>query len=310
MPIITDYRPETFDEIIGNKDLVSLLKTIVEKARKEPKKISRVYLFHGKSGCGKTTFARILAKELGCGENTIEFDISDNRGIDDVREIKKSAQYKPLIGGDKKAYILDEIQGMTSDAQQALLKILEEPPEHIYFMLCTTQPEKLLETIRNRCKKLRVKPLSDKQMKKLVEWVAGKEEIKLSSKIIDAIVMNVEGCPRQALDIIDSVRGLDKTEAEKSIIDFAVKTPLEIINLCRALIKGEKWAIVRKLIDEIKDVDVENVRRQVLGYLAAAIKNSDKPSRQMIIAADAFRDNFFSNGKAGFILACYEALAL
>lgn len=311
MPIITDHRAKTFDEIVGNKDLISILQSIVAREKKDPGKVSKVYLFHGKSGCGKTTIARLFARELGCHEqNILEVDVSDNRGIDAVREIKKGSRYKPLIGGDKKVYILDEIQGITSDAQQALLKTLEEPPGHVYFMLCTTQPEKLLETIRNRCKKLKVKPLSDKQMKKLILGIAKKEKIEISKKVANIIIQHAEGCPRQALDILDSTRGLSKKEMMKAIGDFTVQTPLEIINLCRAIIKGERWPVIRKFIDEIKDSDVENVRRQVLGYLVAAIKNSDKPTRQMIIAADAFRDNFFSNGKSGFVLACYEAINL
>ena len=159
-PIITDHRPQTFDEVVGNKDLISVLRGMTEREKKHPGKISKTLLFFGKSGCGKTTLARLFAKEVGCSDcNIIEVDVSDNRGIDAVREIKRGARYKPIIGGEKKAYILDEFQGATMDAQQAMLKVLEEPPSHAFFLLCTTAPEKLLETIRNRCKKLKVKPL-------------------------------------------------------------------------------------------------------------------------------------------------------
>ena len=311
MPIIIDHRPKTFDEVIGNKHLVSILRSMVERERKSPGKISRAILLSGKSGCGKTTLARLFAKEVGCSDcNIIEVDAADNRGIDAIREIKRGARYKPIIGGDKKAYVLDECHGLSSDGQQAMLKILEEPPSHVFFLLCTTAPEKLLETIRNRCKKLKVKPLNDRQMERLIMEIAGKENIKLPGNIIDKIVSSAEGCPRQALDTLDTIRGLEGKDIEKAISDFSISAPLEIINLCRAMIKGEKWNIVRKLLEEIKDTDVENIRRQVLGYLTTSIKNSDKPNRQMIIAADAFRENFFSNGKAGLILACYEAVSL
>lgn len=311
MPIITDHRPQSFDEVVGNRQLVSILLSMTEREKKNPGKISRAILLHGKSGCGKTTFARLFAKEVGCSDcNIIEVDVSDNRGIDAVREIKRGARYKPIIGGEKKAYILDEFQGATGDAMAAMLKILEEPPSHVFFLLCTTAPEKLLETIKNRCKKLKVKPLSDKQMKKLVEKIANEEKIKLDDNIIDKIISNAEGCPRQALDTLDTIRGLESKDIEKAISDFSISAPLEIINLCRAMIKGEKWNIVRKLLEEIKDVDVENVRRQILGYLTSAIKNSDQPSRQMILAADSFMDNFFSNGKAGLIMSCYQAVNL
>ena len=310
-PIIIDHRPKTFDEVIGNKHLISILRSMAERERKSPGKISRAILLHGKSGCGKTTLARLFAKEVGCSDcNIIEVDVSDNRGIDAVREIKRGARYKPIIGGEKKAYILDEFQGATGDAMAAMLKILEEPPSHVFFLLCTTAPEKLLETIKNRCKKLKVKPLADRQMERLIVEIAKKENIQLSGNIIGKIVSSAEGCPRQALDTLDTIRELEEKDIEKAISDFSISAPSEIINLCRAMIKGEKWGIVRKLLEEIKDVDVENVRRQVLGYLTASIKNSDNPSKQMIIAADSFRENFFSNGKAGLVLACYEAINL
>lgn len=311
MPIITDHRPQSFDEVIGNKELVSILRSMVEGEKNAPGKISRAILLHGKSGCGKTTLARLFAKEVGCSDcNIIEVDAADNRGIDAIREIKKGARYKPIIGGDKKAYVLDECHGLSPDGQQAMLKILEEPPSHVFFLLCTTAPEKLLETIKNRCKKLKVKSLNDRQMERLITEIAEKEKIKLPGNIIDKIISNAEGCPRQALDTLDTIRGLEGKDIEKAISDFSISAPLEIINLCRAMIKGEKWSIVRKLLEEIKDGDVENVRRQVLGYLTSSIKNSDNPSKQMIIAADAFREPYFHNGKAGLILSAYEAIVL
>lgn len=311
MPIITDHRPKKLKYIIGNKNIVNILQKMAKKEIAYPGKISKTILFHGQSGCGKTTMARLFAKEIGIDkQNIIEVDISDNRGIDAVREIKKSARYKPIIGGEKKAYILDEFQGATPEAMSAMLKILEEPPAHVFFFLCTTAPEKLMGTILNRCKKLKVSPLNEKEMNRLISDIAEKEKIEIPFSVVDTITQYSEGCPRQALDILDSVRGLSLQEITDLISNSSIAAPPEIINLCRALIKGEKWNIVRKLLIEIKDTDCENVRRQILGYLTAAIRNSDKPSKQMVIAADAFRENFFSTGKGGLILACYEAINL
>ena len=147
-------------------------------------------------------------------------------------------------------------------------------------------------------------------MSKLIEQIAEKENVKISSNFLREIILSAEGCPRQALDIIDTIRDMGHKEAKKAISDFSISAPLEIINLCQAMIKGEKWNIVRKLLEDIKDVDVENVRRQVFGYLTSAMKNSDNPSRQIIVAADCFRDNFFNNGKGALIMAAYEAVKL
>ena len=143
MELYNKYRPQTPEEIYGN-DLA------IKSIRSELNKGAHVFLLTGPGGCGKTTTARVFARQLGADELSIhELNSSENRGIDSVREIMEQIRYTPLDGG-KTVYILDEMHQQTSASQNALLKVLEECPEHCYFFLCTTNPEKLIQPLKTR----------------------------------------------------------------------------------------------------------------------------------------------------------------
>jgi DNA polymerase-3 subunit gamma/tau len=163
MSLYQKYRPTKLSEILGNRETVMTLKGMFKK-----KDIPHVFLFHGSTGTGKTTIARIIATELGCAENNlIEIDMAQFRGIDTVREIRKNCQYTPL-GGGVRVYVIDECGKMTGDAQAAFLKILEDTPTHVYFMLCTTDPQSLLPTVKGRCSQFQMQLLDDEQMEQLL----------------------------------------------------------------------------------------------------------------------------------------------
>ena len=155
MPLHIDYRPADFDEILGNEETIKSIKSILARDEDRP----HAWMFVGPSGCGKTTLARIVSAALGCPPKINkaanldfqEINTSDMRGIDTAREILKTMNFAPVNTASKcRVYILDECHQATKDFQNSLLKALEDTPDHVYFLLCTTDPSKLLKTIKNR----------------------------------------------------------------------------------------------------------------------------------------------------------------
>lgn len=176
------YRPKDFEEIAGQKEIVKTLKASLRNG-----KTSHAYLFTGPRGVGKTTIARLIAKGVNCLKNgvtdepcnecenclsindgsfmdMIEIDAASNRGIDEIRQLKEKINYQP-VKGRKKIYIIDEVHMLTKEAFNALLKTLEEPPEHVIFILATTEADKILPTIISRCQRYDFKALSPNEMK-------------------------------------------------------------------------------------------------------------------------------------------------
>ena len=295
------YRPKTFDEILGNRTTVLALENML----KDKENCPHSFLFHGFTGSGKTTLARIVAKELGCDStNIIEIDTAQFRGIDTIRDLRKNAQFTPL-GGGIRVYIMDEIQKMTGDAQNAFLKILEDTPKHIYFILCTTEPNNLLPTIRGRCSQFQTSPLTDKQMEDLLLKIAKAENSEISSEIISQITLDSLGLPRNALQILEQVLNVPENRRLKIAQKAAVEQS-ESIELCRELIKGGNWAKVSKILKGLKSQDAEGVRRVVLGYASSILLNGDNERAGNVL--ECFEEPFYNIGFPGLVLASYRAI--
>lgn len=304
------YRPNDFDEVIGNEETVNSLKSLMERsAGGRP----RVYLLHGPTGCGKTTLGRIIAKYVGGppeikGEVNLDFqevNTSNNRGIDTARAIDTGMRFKPL-NGDARVYLLDEVHQTTKDFQHAMLKPLEDTPEWVYFILCTTEPEKLLPTIRNRCTTFDVRLLRSKEIDKLLEWVLEQEGMELPEKARKAVIKAAAGSPRQALVILDQIIDLKGDDMEEAIHSIEIREQA-VIDLCRSLLRGDKWSQVREILQGIEE-EPEKVRRAVLGYITSVALGGDDKTGGMMHLYDAFRDPFFNTGRAGLIFACLQAV--
>lgn len=301
MSLYQKYRPSSFNEVVGNREITSTLKGMLRDMETFP----HSFLFYGPTGCGKTTFARIIANELKCSQqNIIEIDTAQFRGIDTVREIRRNAQFRPL-GGGVRVFIIDEVHKMTTDAQNAFLKILEDTPKDIYFILCTTNEKSLLNTIRGRCSQFQVSLLNDTQMELLLSTVAEKEGETISNDVLSEIVKSANGHPRNALTILEQIFAVP----EKRRLRFARQAVVEekqSIDLCRALLKPESWDKVKTILKGLKGQDEEGIRRVVLGYATNTLLSTNNAKIQMraSIILEEFVEPFYNSGFPGLVLAC------
>ena len=199
------YRPQKFSEVLGQNHITETLEKAVQLSN-----LAHAYLFSGARGTGKTTVARILAREIKCSANDLnEIDAASNRGIDDIRELREAVNVLPFES-PYKVYIIDEVHMLTKEAFNALLKTLEEPPQHVVFILATTEIEKLPDTIISRCQTFLFKKPSQKTLKETILSVVKKEKIKLEKGAEDLIALLGDGSFRDTLGILQKVISASK----------------------------------------------------------------------------------------------------
>src|ERR1700758_389184 len=224
------YRPQKFSEVIGQEHVTRTLKNAIEQQR-----IAHGYIFSGHRGIGKTTIARILAMALNCRSkdhpvpepcgvcescteiragnavDVIEIDAATNRGIDEIRELREAARYRPARDRFK-IYILDEAHQITDAAFNALLKTLEEPPDHIVFMMATTQPEDIPQTIRSRCQHFSFHAVKLDDIVGQLRSIATAENISADDATLALLAEAGDGSMRDALSIMDQAIASAPTE--------------------------------------------------------------------------------------------------
>ena len=294
------HRPKDLKSIIGQPEAVKMLREWISS-----KRVPHAITLTGSSGCGKTTIARILKESLECkNQDFIEMNCADTRGIDTIREIRKRMGLAPI--GKCRIWLLDECGNLSKDAQTALLKMLEDTPKHVYFLLATTDPQKLLPTIRTRCTELRMQPLSPKSMVTLLQSVAEKEGKKFSEEVLERIVEVAEGSARKALVVLDSILGLeDEDEQLNAVMRNEFKT--ESFAIAKALMNPRcTWQEMQKILNGCEISEPESIRYMVLGYCTAILLKSSAPRAAMII--DCFSGHFYDSKKAGLVLACYQVV--
>ncbi|HET7561798.1 MAG TPA: DNA polymerase III subunit gamma/tau [Rhodanobacteraceae bacterium] len=256
------WRPKQFSELVGQEHVVKALSHALDSGR-----VHHAYLFTGTRGVGKTTIARIFAKSLNCeqgmsahpcGEcavckavdagrfvDLIEIDAASNTGVDDVRELIESAQYAPARGRFK-VYLIDEVHMLSKAAFNALLKTLEEPPDHVKFLLATTDPQKLLVTVLSRCLKFGLKRLLPDQIGGQMRMILGKEGIAFDEGAIEALARGADGSLRDGLSLLDQAiaHGGGKLQADDVRAMLGTIADNDVGALLDALAAGDGKALL------------------------------------------------------------------
>ena len=263
------YRPQTFDDVIGQE----LVKTVLQNALKKDK-IKHAYLLNGPKGVGKTTLARIYANELNDIKNhpeskidIVEMDAASNTGIDDIRLLIESAKVPPMIG-KYKVYIIDEVHMLSKNAMNALLKILEEPPSYIIFLLATTNPEKLIPTVLSRLTKLNLSAHTEKDIIARLQYIAQKEGIKIDQEALKVLAKRSGGSQRDAINLMETVSAYDLENYDKNntaeLLGLLPETLLE--NIATKILGGQ---FDRDLVDMVEKTgqDGDTMVIQLLEFL-------------------------------------------
>lgn len=261
------YRPQTFDDLVGQEHVTRTLKNAVKQNR-----LAHAYLFVGPRGIGKTSTARILAKALNCihgpavtpcgvcdsckeitGGNSLdvlEIDGASNNGVEQVRELRENVRYAPAKGRYK-IYIIDEVHMLSSQAFNALLKTLEEPPEHVKFIFATTEPQKVLPTILSRCQRFDLHRIPANLIAKHLQFIATNEEVKLEPAAAHAIARGADGGLRDAESMLDQlVAFCGETIAEADVLSvFGFTSEQTVASFCEKILRGETAAAL-SLLDE------------------------------------------------------------
>lgn len=299
IPLTLKYRPQTLDDVVGQKAPVDMLRNSISLNR-----INHVYLFHGPAGTGKTSIARIWSKMLNCksenapccecsicksianGNNmdVLEMNSADKRKIEDMREVLGKIRFKPM--SKYKIVILDEVHMLTSEAWNALLKDLEEPPEYCIFILCTTNPEKIPATVLSRCLEFEFNSVQQSEVVERLEYICDEEGFIYDDKALNLIAKKSKGGMRDALSSLEQIATFsnDEITEENAIAMLDIVDENTFNNLIQNLYNHDMdsaMAIVDDLVSKNKTVDM--IYYQLQDAYGNLMKNYFRHGKEAIV---------------------------
>lgn len=297
------YRPNSFDEVVGQDAAVKSLKRVIKDNR------AKSFLFAGPAGVGKTSLGRILINSFAGNQATAanieEIAAADSTGVDAMREVIRHTLHRAIGPSPIKAVLLDECHRLSGSAWDVLLKPIEEPPAHVYWVLCSTNPGKIPKTILTRCLRYDLKAVGEDELLELLVRVIDAEKLEVPDAVVEAVVEEAGGSPRQALVFLETCAYCTTANEARAAMRSAAKSR-EAVDFCRFLLgqRGRTWAEAMKYVKALQDTDAEGIRIVVVNYLSTVLadaKGNDKAAG-LLALLECFSTPYTSTDKQAPLL--------
>lgn len=304
------YRPQTLDDLVGQPQAVKVIRGFGGH-------IPRCLLLYGPPGTGKTSTARVVARMAGVATDGWDYQEKNCGAVesptDMVRDIARDMTAAPL-SGRKMMWVLDEMQTFSKSkgAQEALLKVLEDPPPHVMFALCTTDPKRILPTIRSRCVQIELFPVAEQELETLVKQIADQERMNVSERAFHKIAIVANGSPRNAVKLLQKIAGIPGTDDQLAAIGTRIGDDVDPFGLVQAILPWDgppNWKAAAKILQEIKEEEPEGLRMMILASAKAQLlkgKNEKGAYKMIICLADPLYDR--ASGHALLAAGIYQAI--